>query len=192
LIRAAAVLVLGACVSVSPEYRCTPGSNAACVDEHGARGRCELSGNCSFPDPTCGDQGFRYDDSAHAGRTKICVLSTSGPSMTAAQEIGSTHILAFELTSPAQMFVFDTEVQGTDTHVSLHWFASTCPPSGSEQPATPQGCSNGIVTRISVTAPGTGPYCLVAADELTVPTGHVGLRVFPSTSGSAPGCATAW
>src|SRR5262249_4097539 len=126
---ALAIVGLASCVTTADQYVCTPGDPSACVRD-GVQGLCEQSHNCSFPDPTCGAPGSRYDASAQLGRASVCVLSAAGPSVTQPQPIGQGEPLLFEITTPVQTIVFDTEAPGTMAHAKMTWFASTCPPTG--------------------------------------------------------------
>jgi hypothetical protein len=180
------VLAIAGCVDVAPEFNCAPGGSA-CVDSQGHQGRCEASGNCSFADDTCGMGGLRYDASAAPGREGICVLAASSPSVTAAQPLGSNHVIAFEITTPAQTVVFDTEAPGTGIVASLHWFAGPCPAMSAEQASTTETCSVEVARRISVVVDTAGPFCLVAAADDPMQSGDVALRVFPGVS--APSCS---
>ena len=183
----ALALALASCVDASSEFHCDPGNDAACIDDHGARGHCELSGNCSFPDATCGAPGSRYDRTAQPGRQGICVLSPSAFSATDPQPIDAMHPAEFEITTGTQVIVFDTEQPGTSVPVTLHWFTGTCPPTTlTEAAKSPQSCGDAIVSRITATAASPGPYCVVATDDSGP--GGVALRVFPQTAGTAPSC----
>ena len=184
--RALVYFVLAGCVDVAPQFQCQLGDDSACIDANGSHGRCETSGNCSFPDPSCGDQGFRYDASAQPERVGVCVLSPATPSSTQPQLIGPTHTLAFEITTPPQALVFDTGAPGTDTmSLSLHWFLGSCPSPNAES-AMPQGCASPTTKRILVDVGASGTYCLVVADDASLPQAHVALRTFPG--GAAPTC----
>jgi hypothetical protein len=86
------------------------------------------------------------------------------------------------------MIVFDTGGQGTDagTGFMLRWFAGPCP-SPNEQGVMGQSCG-GPVARILVGVASPGPYCLIVADDASVPAAHVGLRAFPLSVVTPPTC----
>jgi hypothetical protein len=180
--------LVASCVNPASQFDCSKNPTTACVAADGTHGACQVSGNCAFPDPSCGDGGLRYDDTAGPGRSHICVLSPGGTTTVALQPISQPHALLFEITTPPQMITFDTEVQDTSVLVSLHWFTGFCPPaSPTEAGSMPQTCGNQIVDRISVMVQTPGPYCLVATDDHpNNASDAIGLRVFPSVT--PPAC----
>lgn len=184
--KVALLLALASCVDTAPLFHCNPGDDAACVRSDGTPGTCAPTGNCAFPDPTCGAQGLRYDASAMPGRGGVCILSPDGASTTGLAPIDANHFLGFEMTTAPQPIVFDTEVNGTNKLVTLHWFASPCPPTSTQEPAMTATCGNPLVARISVSADVPGTYCLVASDDNPTPGDEIALRVFPNTS--PPAC----
>src|SRR4051794_10151704 len=176
-------LALAGCVAPAPQYDCNM-HPMGCVAPDGTQGACEPSGNCAFPDPSCGDTGLRYDETAAPGRGRVCVLSATGTSTVAPQPVSLGIALGWELTTPPQSITFDTEVNGTTVVPTLHWFTGFCPPEGpTELPSNKDTCANQAATRIDVAAQTPGPYCLVATSDNA---GMVGLRVFPSTT--PPAC----
>jgi len=187
--RAALLVTLAACVNLADQYKCTPGADTTCVAADGTQGQCEPTGNCAFPDNTCGDGGARYDATAQPGRAGVCELASTGATMTAPQPVGASQPLPFEIAFGApqvpQMLVVDTAGPGTAAEdVALHWFAGACPPTGPEQQVQLQACMAPGAVRLVVGIPAAGVYCILA----TADAGQISLRVFPQAGSSTPGC----
>jgi hypothetical protein len=176
--RIVLVVALASCIDVAPEFTCA--TDAEC----GGAGRCEASGNCSFPDATCGSAGNRYDASAGA-RAGVCVLAdqvsqiavdfaqVSGPALNACGVSGSRDI-SFELTiAAAQTIVVDSP--GVTTTVAI--YTGTCPPSASSDAMCSDSPCNGDTYGRTAQILGAGTYCIVAEQTGTATSGMV--RVFP-------------
>ncbi len=173
-----ALVTCTACVQVTNIYTCT--SDAQCTG--GAQGRCEPSGNCSFPDATCGSDGYRYDPSSGA-RAGVCVLAdevveadldfTHASDQVASNCSNDTADVEFELSIASQQTIaFDTPGAGATIAV----YSGSCPPATpSAGMCTDMPCNDPIYERnVQTLDPGT--YCIVA-EESGSTTGT--LRVFP-------------
>ena len=179
MIRGALLIALGAsCVHVADVYTCT--TDAQCTGA--AQGRCEPTGNCSFPDSTCGTDGYRYDPSAGA-RANVCVLAdevvqadldfTGASDQVASNCSSDTADIEFELSIASQQTIaFDTPGAGATIAV----YAGSCPPATpSAGMCTTMPCNDPIYER-NVQTLDPGMYCIVA--EQTGSTSG-SLRVFP-------------
>jgi hypothetical protein len=186
-LRWLAVLALASCVETAHEYRCA--SPQDCMLD-GNAGRCEQTGHCSFPDPTCGPMGFRYHASA-GDQAGICVLAntpiTELPPFDLKQAHDDVHSscapsgardVSFELTAPTpETIAFDTGTTATEG-VALAVYAGPCPARTTELACNLRPCGPVPYGSLALTLmPGT--YCVVV--EEADPTGAMGttaLRVF--------------
>ena len=190
--RALVAMMFGACVSAAPSYTCMQGDPNACVSAAGAHGTCEASGNCSFPDASCGANGSRYDASAAPGRAGLCI-ALAVPMQTFSvppQQLGATRTIMVEVHNPGtQVVAFDDLGPGTDTAVGLGFAAGPCPPTNVTPAANPgTGCGQPFARFTVSPLQGPNVYCLVAGDGPSGPDGHVALNVYPSIA-SLPSCA---
>ncbi len=179
MIRGALLLALGtSCVHVADTYTCT--SDAQCTGA--AQGRCEPSGSCSFPDATCGTDGYRYDASSGV-RAGVCVLAdevvqadldfTHASDQVASNCSTGTADIELELSIASQQTIaFDTPGAGATIAV----YAGSCPPATpSAGMCTDMPCNDPTYDRnVQTLDPGT--YCIVA-EQTGATTGT--LRMFP-------------
>ena len=181
------LFAVASCVETAHEYRCAIPPD--CVLD-GNMGRCEATGHCSFPDPTCGMMGFRYHESA-GDQAGICVLPTTPvvelPPFDLKQAHDNVHSscappgardVSFELTTPtAQTIAFDTGGPATEGVVlSVH--GGPCPAKMAELACSPPPCGPVPYGALAVTVP-PGTYCLVVEEaDPAGSAGSTGLRVF--------------
>ena len=176
-VLAFAIVALAGCVNVASQFTCT--EDAQCVGS--GSGRCEASGNCSFPDATCGNGGYRYDTSA-GSRAGVCVIADGVVQVDIDFSHATTHIdtncaiqgdaaLEFELTlSTAQTIVVDTP--GIVSEIVV--YTGTCPPAMPQSGMCPATCgSEGLTVEVL----DVGTYCIVAEQAGSTTTGL--LRLFP-------------
>jgi hypothetical protein len=173
-------------VNVAPSYTCDPSDPNACIDTAGAHGTCEASRNCSFPDPTCGSEGARYDSSAEAGRGGVCIIPALPGQAYAVppQPLGSGAAFGVEVHSPGnQMVTFDDAGSGTTAAPTLFLSTGPCPPTNPIIGAGPgSGCRAPLARFTEIL--NASAYCLVATQATG---GDVALEVFPSIA-SPPAC----
>ncbi|HEV7556638.1 MAG TPA: hypothetical protein VGO00_14335 [Kofleriaceae bacterium] len=173
-------VVLAGCVDVPSDYACTTDSDCTAL----VPGRCEATGACSFPDASCGIDGYRYDSLA-GSRSSVCVLADrvtqaelefAGASDRVdgnCSSAGAPDVM-FELTvTAAQTIVFDSP----GVAASIAVYAGACPPSTpSDGVCAGSPCDDPTYGR-AVQTLGAGSYCVVAEQAAAASSGM--LRVFP-------------
>jgi hypothetical protein len=186
------LLLLGACVEISPEHTCR--TSADCVLD-GVEGRCEPSRSCSFPDAGCGPGGHRYHDRAGA-RSGVCVVSLGGalalPPIDLKQAGDATRSTCapagardvyVELSSPgAQILFVDTPTDSNGARTRLALRGGSCPgASGPELGCTPADECGPIPYNRLLVGIGPGTSCLVIEEaDPAANTGIVQLRLLPA------------
>jgi len=182
-----AAVVLAGCVTVAPTYTCDPSDPDACVGPQGQVGTCEPSHSCSFPDPTCGSDGARYDSSAPVGRAGVCVVPAipAVPVVVPAQAVTAGGFVEVEVQSPGnQGVIFDDAGSGTTTAAELLLSTGPCPPSNPIISAAPgSGCPTPFARFGELV--NASAYCLVAGGGNVA--GEIQLNVYPSIA-SPPAC----
>jgi len=183
----ALALALASCVQVADEYRCGPGHD--CVLD-GVAGRCESTGHCSLPDPSCGTPGSRYHTSA-GQQAGICVLAPA-PVIETTIDLKESSDLERSSCAPegardasielavmsSQTFTIETVGPEPRAAVVFSLRDGACPAglaeiSGCRQPMCPDAGYNAL----AVTLP-PGEYCLVVEEaEPAAETGKVTLRI---------------
>ena len=180
-------LALASCVQVADEYRCGPERD--CVLD-GVAGRCESTGHCSLPDPTCGASGNRYHASA-GQQAGLCVLGpapviemafdlkeSSDRSRTGCGPEGARDLSIELFTMTSQTITIDTVGPEPRAAVVFSLRDGACPAGLAEIAGCRESmCADKTYNALAVTLP-PGAYCLIVEEaEPAAETGKVGLRI---------------
>jgi hypothetical protein len=172
------LVAVAGCVDVPSQYACSSDSDCSAT----VPGRCEPTGACSFPDASCGTDGYRYDSFA-GPRSDVCVLAdrvTQANLELATDRVDGNCSMPgaadamYELTlSAAQTIVFDSP--GAATSIAV--YSGACPPAApSDGMCAGPPCDDPTYGR-AVQTLGAGSYCIVAEQAAAATSGM--FRMFP-------------
>lgn len=180
----ACLALLAGCLDVNEVHHCR--NDMDCIAPGHEGGRCEVSGYCSLPDPSCGIGNHRYHDMAgdHSG---MCVVRAQEPTQvgpllldadrteTTCGSAGARDAYVEFVTALPQVIVFD--IADSSAQLALAIREGACP-GGSQLDCTARPCGDTPYSRVAATV-GVGTYCIVIEEASAVTAGSVTLRAFP-------------